>query len=414
LTRDPQAHLSPEELAFLSGERESGSGGDYDPAQSEAHAESCSTCDTRLRSYRSLQANLRKLAVFVAAKQTSECPSVRIWSALAAGRTSVTEARNLLAHASKCDHCGPMLRAATQEMNPETSAEEQNLIRLLPSADAAWQRALAEKMSRVASSRAVTPDTAATIESSAEEAKAEEDKYPRSTTRLGWIFPNWKSWVIPVSAGAIIAVAAVLFFQSSPSISEVNELIAQSYGAQRPFEARFPGAKYSPLREERGEVGPSRSRMDEPAELLEAEKQIARVLAHHPREPKWRQAKARTDVFEGNYQLAIEELTKLQADRPGDVTIQFDLAIAYYGRARTQRDAVAKATDFQFSLRSLNVVLGQNPNNAVALFDRALVYKQLKQYSEANSDWHRYLQLDPSGPWADEALRQMQDKGLER
>jgi hypothetical protein len=44
------------------------------------------------------------------------------------------------------------------------------------------------------------------------------------------------------------------------------------------------------------------------------------------------------------------------------------------------------------------------------LFNRAVVHRELKQYSESNSDWQRYLQLDSTGPWADEAARQKQDK----
>ena len=316
----------------------------------------------------------------MAGERRPECPGEDKWAAVAAGIGSADEASLLIEHASGCDYCGHLLREASEDLNPEISANELEVIRQLPSSTDGWQRHLGRRMAEVSATGAI--------------------ERPQETLRyVRWSFVEWTRWAVPLAATAVVVVGAALWTQrSSPSLALTNQLIAQAYTQQRPIELRFPGAGYSPVRQERGENGPSRSRMDEPAELLEAEKEIARALAGHPRHLDWLQAKARTDVFEGNYQIAIEELTKLQVDRPEDTTILLDLAIAYYGRARTQRDAVGKTTDFQLSLRCLNIVLSHNPNDVVALFNRAVVHKELKQYSEANSDWQRYLQLDSNRP----------------
>src|SRR5580698_7580130 len=106
--------------------------------------------------------------------------------------------------------------------------------------------------------------------------------------------------------------------RSSPSLALTDQLIAQAYTEQRPIELRFPGAGYGPVRQERGENDPSRSRMDLPPALLEAEKQIARRLATHPQDSGWLQAKARTDLFEGLYASAIQVLQQAEAARPED------------------------------------------------------------------------------------------------
>jgi tetratricopeptide (TPR) repeat protein len=195
--------------------------------------------------------------------------------------------------------------------------------------------------------------------------------------------------------------------RSSPSLSSTNQLIAQAYAEQRPIDLRFPGAAYGPVRQERGESGPSRSRMDEPPQLLEAEIQIARGLARHPQDAGWLQAKARADLFEGHAQLAIDALQQAAALRSPDASLQIDLATAYFERAGTDPNPAQQAADYALALQSLNAVLDKNPNDLVALFNRAEVYQQLKKYSEAAADWRRYLQLDPAGEWADAARQRL-------
>lgn len=412
MTRDPQAHLSPDELAFLSGEREPVSQGDRDRQGAEVHAETCSLCGSRLRSHRFLQANLRNLAVTVAANRKPECPREQTWIDLAAGLFSGTEARSLLEHASHCDHCGPLLRAASEIMNPEVPDEERELIRKLPTVDTSWQRRLAEKMAKNSAARLHRElATAASSSTTDEGPRRAAKKKPPSSALIGsnWFISNWTRWTVPLGAVAASAFALFLYmWYFTPSLSSTNHLIARAYTEQRPIEARFLGAEYGPLREQRGESKPSHSRMEEPVELLEADQRIGQALLRHPQDPGWLQAKARIEILEGKYQTAVEKLMMAQGARSQDMTIQIDLAIAYYGRAGTQPDLANKTDDYQRSLQWLNMVLSKNPDEAVALFNRAIVHRELKQYAEATSDWQHYLHIDPSSRWADEAAREMQ------
>ena len=411
MTRDPQAHLSPEELAFLSGERESVSSGDRDRQGAEVHAETCTLCGSRLRSHRLLQANLRNLAVTVAADQKPVCPPEQTWIDLAAGLSSVIEARTFLEHASHCDHCGPILRAASEIMNPEVSDEERELIRKLPTVETTWQRRLAEKMARSSAEQLHREPATPAIPSTTDEGpKTVAEKKPPTSALMGsnWLISNWARWIFPLGAAAVACVVFLYMWYFTPSLSSTNQLIAQAYTELRPFEARFMGAEYGPLREQRGESEQSRSRMAEPVELLQADERIGQALIRHPQDSRWLQSKARIEMLEGKYQAAVEKLVKAQSARSQDVTIQIDLAIAYYARAGTQRDTADKTSDYQRSLHWLNMVLSKNPDEAVALFNRAIVHKELKQYAEATSDWQHYLHIDPSSRWADEAAREMQ------
>jgi tetratricopeptide (TPR) repeat protein len=372
-----------------------------DREQARAHADGCTACASRLRDHRSAQSRIRSLVSPVTAVRRTEaeinpgrsqdCPPEEKWISVAAGVTSATEAEPLLRHASSCDYCGPMLREATEDLDAEISAEESEAIRQLSSADAGWQRNLARKMA---------------------EASAPGKAETRGSARTFWAFSNWKLWTAPLGAAAVVAVgAAILIERNSPSLFSTNQLIAQAYSEQRPIELRFPGAAYAPVRQERGTSGPARSTMDAPPALLQAEAQIARALASHPHDAGWMQAQARADLFEGYADQAITLLQQAEAARPEDASVEIDLAAALYERAGTQPDPAASAADYEHALQSLNRALGKNPNDVVALFNRAQLYQQQKKYSEAIADWKRYLQIDPSGRWADAALRNLEGLG---
>jgi tetratricopeptide (TPR) repeat protein len=200
---------------------------------------------------------------------------------------------------------------------------------------------------------------------------------------------------------------AIWIGRSSPSLAAANQLIAQAYTVKRPIELRFPGASYGPLRQQRGVHN---SRMDEPPELLDAEMQVARGLARHPQDAGWLQAKARTDLLEGNYETAIKDLQRVTVARPDDdVSLKVDLATAYFGLAGTRLDPAEQAADYTLAVKFLNDVLAKSPDDPTALFNRAVVYQRLQKYPAANADWSHYLRLDETGGWAQEAKRHVDE-----
>jgi cytochrome c-type biogenesis protein CcmH/NrfG len=410
LARDPQNHLSLDELADLAAETESSAQADVGREHAKAHAEGCAICGQRLRDHLSVQAMLGTVANSVTGERMPDCPAKHVWLTFAAGLSSAAQSQSLLEHASQCDYCGQMLCAATEDMNPEISAEEQELIRQLPSGRPKRQRELARKIVEMegASEKGAVPARAESVVAApGNKAKASVGGRLRGTPQQErWRFANWTGWAVPVGVLAVVIAGSVVFVEySSPSLSSVNKMIAQAYTEQRPMELRFPGAGYGPVRQQRGELGPSRSRMDEPPELLEAETTIERGLAKHPNDPRWLQAKARTDLFEGNYQAAIEKLQKAENQRPEDMSIKVDLASAYYGKAAGQADAASRDAGYELALQELNNVLGRNPKDLVALFNRAEVYERMGQHIEAGADWERYIGVDAKGEWAAEARR---------
>lgn len=355
------------------------SGSEQEAAQE--HAAVCDVCGSRLRAQRSVLASLRNLAAPVASERTSTCPPDEKWPAIAADLLSSEEDGALIDHASKCDHCAPLLRDATEDLNTELSSVEQEFIHRLPSASLAWQRELAKRMADTSNPRI--------------------DEHRASGLRhsVRWFAP-WTHWALPVAATAAVAIVVAIWIQRPSSLSSANTLLAQSYAEQRPMELRFPGAVYGPLKRERGT---RRSRLDFPPELLEADRQIARALSRSPNDAGWLQAKARAALLEGNYQTAIDALQQALTVRPNEHSVKLDLATAYFERGETTQNPKDEAADYDRSLQLLNEVVSSEPTNPVALFNRALVYERMKKPGDASADWERYLELDPDGEWAAEA-----------
>ena len=79
---------------------------------------------------------------------TPDCPSADDLRQLSAGLLPDPVADKLTRHAATCDHCGPLLRAYTEDFSDDFSPEEQAVLANLQSSSAAWQKKTARQMIR--------------------------------------------------------------------------------------------------------------------------------------------------------------------------------------------------------------------------------------------------------------------------
>ena len=79
--------------------------------------------------YRRLMARFSNVRVSAVAPRRADCPKDEDidWHEVAAGLWPELKARQLIMHAALCDHCGPLLRAATS-VDPEPTPEEEKLL----------------------------------------------------------------------------------------------------------------------------------------------------------------------------------------------------------------------------------------------------------------------------------------------
>ncbi len=88
--------------------------------EAERHVRSCVHCSRKMAEYRQLVNKFSNLVVSEAAHLEDHCPKDEDvdWYEVAAGLWPELKARQLIMHAALCDHCGPLLRAATSDDDP--------------------------------------------------------------------------------------------------------------------------------------------------------------------------------------------------------------------------------------------------------------------------------------------------------
>jgi anti-sigma factor RsiW len=93
---------------------------------------SCWDCRRKVSKYWQLVNGFSKVVIPEPASPGSECPKSQDvdWHEVAAGLWSELKASQLIMHAALCDHCGPLLRAATFRHDDPTPQEERLLAEL--------------------------------------------------------------------------------------------------------------------------------------------------------------------------------------------------------------------------------------------------------------------------------------------
>jgi anti-sigma factor RsiW len=100
--------------------------------EAERHVKSCRGCSGKVSKYRQLVDWFSNVVVSEAAPPGADCPNDRDvdWHEVAAGLWPELKAKQLITHAALCDHCGPLLRAATSVDDDPTPQEEKLLAEL--------------------------------------------------------------------------------------------------------------------------------------------------------------------------------------------------------------------------------------------------------------------------------------------
>lgn len=100
--------------------------------EARRHVESCEDCSRKISRYRQLVNRFSNVVVSDATSPGAGCPKDEDveWHEVAAGLWPELKARQLIMHAALCNHCGPLLRAATSVDDDPTPQEEKLLAQL--------------------------------------------------------------------------------------------------------------------------------------------------------------------------------------------------------------------------------------------------------------------------------------------
>jgi len=373
-------HLGAAELARLLEDSRQQADGVQSAIALSPHLARCETCRGQFEELASLDRQLKGLRAAKTEMREVNCPEAPVWREIAGAPTPPAQTLAYVEHASRCDHCGPLLREAVAELldlKRELTEAERSEIATLKSSSPEWQQRLAQRISG--------------IPHSAPGKKA-------SWGAGSW----WQTWLrvprLALAGASLLAVVGVgsWVIMQNRTQPAAADLLARAYTEKRTMELRIGGASYAPLRVSRG---PAASFTSRPAPLLKAEALIANQLDAHPADPSWLQSQAQADLLEGKYDAAVEALRHALELEPHSPAILTDLATAYFQRAQ-QED---RKEDFGAAYEYLSQALRLSPDDKVALFNRAIVAEHQFLYQQALDDWEHYLRLDPGSQWVEEA-----------
>jgi tetratricopeptide (TPR) repeat protein len=398
--RPADAHLNPQEFELvLFGLADSGTSniGNSQAFEAQQHLEKCVVCQVMVEKYRSADEMLNRLKTgnktsFSKGTETqrkTECPVEQTWLLVAAGLIEEEEAKICVAHAANCDGCGLLLKEAMEDLAQDVTLAEEEALAALPTASTAWQRKMGETLAAANPVSYVAVPAELTENEKGRAAHKDIEKLP--LFRLPrFVWAN--------ALAAVLAIAAWMGWWMTRE-PDIDQLLAQSYQDQRITQLRISGAKYSSVQTKRGPAG---AHLSPPASLLIAESRIQKELKKSPQNQSLLHQKGRAELLGGNYGTAIVTLQHARDLPNASLTIAVDLATAYFQTADDQ-----KADEL------LSTVLQQNPDDEIALFNRAVVYGHLSRYQDAISDWEHYLRVSRDKEWDQEAkqyLAEMKEK----
>jgi tetratricopeptide (TPR) repeat protein len=283
-----------------------------------------------------------------------------------------------------------MLRSLAEDFSTPLADEELERIETLKTSSPMWQREFARRMAAGARGQRESEQ-----EPGAGSSRPELVRVAAAGSRK----PFTSSWL--ARAAAVLLCAGASWSGYSLWSARLPErLLARAYAEQRPFALRIPGAGQAPLGPQQRGTGSSFQR---PQPLMEAEARIGRELAKDPDSRKWLGLRARAEMLGRDPESAIATLNRALEIRPDDPELLADLGMAFALRAESGNRAI----DYARANENLSRALKLRPEMREATFNRALVYERMFVYDEAIREWQRYLTLDGTGPWADEARQRL-------
>jgi tetratricopeptide (TPR) repeat protein len=207
----------------------------------------------------------------------------------------------------------------------------------------------------------------------------------KSQGKLGRRAGTWTNWFFPVTAAAaalalgFVTLNQVTSWDAAPdSPREVVQLLLSQ---ERPFELQMSDQPHLPIVRTRGIDDPGLS-----YNLVAGELSRLSADSHQM---------GRFYLLHKDFMRAIGYLELAEKEVGAGVEIHNDLGVAYFEAGGESR--------LQEAMLEFRHALEIDPSFAPAVFNLAIFHERTGAMPEAESQWRRYLQLDSSSAWSDEA-----------
>lgn len=308
-----------------------------------------------------------------------KCPENDVLQELAAGILAPAMAEKTMLHAAECKSCARTLKQYLNEFSDEQSPENIAILKQLQSSKPEWQRKLVREL------------------------KGGGRRFP---------------WLKLVPATA--ALAAVIFaFVEGPAlwaglqVKQAQKEVATAFVQRRTTLSRLPQvgyASYNPFPRVLG-AEDGRSVDEVPPSLHEASGAANKNLQAGNADPRWLQIQGRALLWEStpsSLEKAEKDFEKARSEGLTSASLEIDLAASYF-----ERDSRAGHPNLQRTLNLLSEVLTKpklsKDDQASALFNLAIAYEKTEAWDLAVETWQKYLQVDSTGEWANEARQRLEN-----
>ena len=205
----------------------------------------------------------------------------------------------------------------------------------------------------------------------------------------------------PIVAGAfafgvILIVASVVFWRS-PNADELADL-KSIYKNERPTQARISDFEYAPLVTRRGSAEER-----EAARLRRIELSLLEQTESHPSAVAFHNL-GQFYLTQQRFADATKALERALTFDGRNVAILNDLGAVYFERSRTEAQA-ERFRSLTMALDKFAFAVEISPDDRIAAFNKAQCLQELGVSNEAGIAWQRYLELDSTSGWADEARK---------
>jgi CHAT domain-containing protein len=308
-----------------------------------------------------------------------DCPDDDVLQELAAGILAPALAQQTMLHVAECRLCSSALKQYLKEFSDEQSPENIAILNQLQSSKPQWQKKLVRELIGGGS-------------------------------RFSWLK------LVP----AAVALAAIVFavvqgpaLLSDFKVKQAQKEVAAAFVERRTTSSRLPSVGYAPYNPFPVVLGAESGRgVDEvPTSLHDASGAANKNLRAANADPRWLQIQGRALLWEStssSLEKAEKDFEKARSLGLATPSLEIDLAASYF-----ERDSRAEHPNLQRTLNLLSEVLSKPDLNkddrASALFNLAIAYEKTQAWDLAVETWEKYLQVDSSSGWTNEAWQHLKD-----
>jgi tetratricopeptide (TPR) repeat protein len=228
-------------------------------------------------------------------------------------------------------------------------------------------------------------------------------------------------WVGRPALGTAMAILVIgstfgIYYLSSNSQSDMRkglQALNDAYIQQRPVVSRISELNYAPYSVKRGD---EKSTLSGQGKLsLDRAARIFLDLVNENPTPASYHAAGRYYLTQKDYVQAITQFNSaLEADKgktrlnnTDKARLQSDYGVALMEKAKSEKeqDPLSYEREMAASRDHLEEAVKLDNELPEALFNRALWLQEKRLWRQAGEGWNKYLERDPSSPWAEDAKR---------